>query len=280
MLNWQGLENYGFAPFSRCFLQNYKKINISMEEAMLVMHLLDHVWLGKESFPTVKLFANVTGKSEQTIRMYFRSLRFKGFLKVTAGVDARTVEYDYSPLITALKSIAKVPMVEQTTVQEKAKSELEKLVDANNELAIDKSLTRVPVTTKSSHWKRIESFINKSVDEYNSKDIELLLASEWKKKGWKSAPPRFYKKDLKHGAELIKIYGASDVAKVVTQSVENWENIAPKFNIRGYPNMGIFWGFRNSIFPMIIDGDLQNNNPSWGSHYQQEQTKKGQEVGW
>jgi len=278
MLDWSGIEQYGFAPFSRAFLSNYRLLNIVLEEAMLIMHLLDHVWLGQQEFPTTSYFSQKTGKSEQTIRMYLKSLRYKGYLLVSQ--EGKHNVYDYAPLIEALRDLANIPSVKPEKVVEKSnKCELERLIDVNNKLAIDKTLTRVPVSTKPSHWKKLDSFLSKSPDKYNAKDLELLLASEWDKKGWKTPAPRFYGKDLKHGKELIKIYSAELVAKVLSYSVQNWESLAPKFNIRGYPSMPIFWGFRNSIFPLVIDGDI-GVSPSWGSHYEEEQTKQGSEVGW
>ena len=277
MLDWSGLNEYGFAPFSRAFLANYRILNITLEEAMLVMHLLDHVWLGEKEFPTTAYFAQKTGKSEQTVRMYLKSLRYKGYL--LASQDGKHNVYDYSPLIEALRDIANVKTSKVKVVEKSPSNELERLVEVNNNLAKDKSLTRVPMNTKPAHWRRLSDFIEKSPSDYNSKDLELLLASERDKKGWKSPAPRFYAKDMKHGKELIKIYGADVVSKVFTYSVQNWETLAPKFNIRGYPSMPIFWGFRNSIFPLVIDGEI-GHQPTWGTHYTEEQTNTGSEVGW
>lgn len=281
MLDWSGLNEYGFAPFSRAFLANYRMLNITLEEAMLVMHLLDYVWLGEKEFPTTAYFAQKTGKSEQTIRMYLKSLRYKGYL--LASQDGKHNVYDYSPLIAALRDVANVPSnrvgQSEEVVEKSDKSELGRLVDVNNQLALDKSITRVPVNTKPQHWKRLQSFLDKSADKYNVKDLEFLLASEWDKKDWKSPAPRFFGRDLKQGKELIKIYGADVVAKVISHFVQNWEQLAPQFNIKGYPSMPIFWGFRNAFFPFVIDGQL-NNQPTWGTHYKEEQTQPGGEIGW
>ena len=284
MIKWNGLEKFGFAPISRSFLQNYRLLNISMEEAMLVLHLLDHIWLGRNEFPTAKLFASKTGKSENTVRAYFKSLRFKGFLLAKVdSTDKRNITYDYRPLMDAIISVSGYTPEETTSeevVEKQPTSELERIVQVNNELAKDKRHTRVPVTTKPSHWKRVRSFVEKDISKYNAKDIELLFASEWKNKSWDTPPPRFYAKDLKHAKELIKVYGASNVVKVISTAIQDWEKIAPKFNINSYPSMAIMWGFRASIFPTIIDGDIAQNNPAWGSHYEGHQTKEGEEIGW
>ncbi len=283
-IKWNGLEKFGFAPLSRSFLQNYRLLNISMEEAMLVLHLLDHIWLGRNDFPTAKLFAQKTGKAEGTIRAYFKSLRFKGFLLADLdNTDKRNISYDYRPLLDALMDVSDFTPEEPTqekVVGELPSSELERIVQVNNDLAKDKRHTRVPVTTKPSHWKRVKSFVEKDISKYNAKDIELLFASEWKNKNWNTPSPRFYTKELKHAKELIKAYGAGNVVKVISTAIQDWESLAPKFNIRGYPSMAIFWGFRASIFPTVIDGDITQNNPTWGSHYEGHQTTEGDEIGW
>ena len=281
MIKWNGLEKFGFAPLSRAFLKNYRLLNISMEEAMLIMHLLDHIWLGKNDFPTAKLFAGKTGKSENTVRAYFKSLRFKGFLLAQVdSTDKRSITYDYRPLMDAIISVSSYNQDEEEVVEKQPTSELERIVQVNNELARDKRHTRVPVTTKPSHWKRVKSFVEKDISKYNAKDIELLFASEWNNKSWNTPAPRFYAKDLKHAKELIVQYGASNVVKVISTAIQDWEQLAPKFNIKSYPSMAIMWGFRASIFPTIIDGDIAQNNPTWGSHYEGHQTKEGEEIGW
>jgi len=125
----------------------------------------------------------------------------------------------------------------------------------------------------------LHAFQQKTPDQYNAKDMELVLALEWKKK-WQSPPPRFYGRDLKHAKDLIKIYTAETVASVLKWAVENWEMLCERYNIKGYPSMPIFWGFRNSIFPLFIDGEV-NSKPSWGSHYSNDESRPdGQEIGW
>ncbi len=277
MINWSGLEEAGFAPISRKFLHGFRMLNISMEEAMLIILLLDYVWLGDKPVPPASYFAKLSGKSDQTIRMYFKSLRYKGFLQVKEVDGVKS--WDYAPLLKSIKSVCDLKTEE--TIPKKPTNALEELVAINNKIAIDNSKKRVPVNTKPKHWQRLNSFVNKEPSQYNSKDLELLMASAWNKKGWKSPSPVFGGKDLRHGKELIKIYGSEVVSNVITHSIENWESLVNEYRINGYPSMGIFWGFRNSIFPKFIDGDLVTNKPSWGSHYEPKQDNTNEsEVGW
>jgi len=277
MINWSGLDKIGFAPISRKFLHGYTLLNISMEEAMLIIHLLDYVWLGDKPFPPASYFAKLSGKSDQTIRMYFKSLRYKGFLLVVEQGGIKS--WDYSPLLKSIRSICDLKV--EKTIDKKPKNELEELVAINNKLAIDNSKKRVPVNTKPKHWQRLNSFINKEASQYNSKDLEFVMAHCWSKKGWKSPSPIFGGKDLRHGKELIKIYGADITSQVITHSIENWESLVGDYNINGYPSMSIFWGFRNSIFPKYIDGDLnKDKKPSWGSHFESKDNTNESEVGW
>ena len=296
MIEWQGLDEKGFAPFSRAFMQNYRHLNITMEEAMLIMHLLDHSWLGKREFPSAKFFADVTGKSDQTIRMYLRSLSFKGYL-VAVKNDKGRKTYDWSPLLEALRSIAGVPSspevepieVESQPVQGgQADSDetdaLKELLDASLSLVKDARFKRAPVQATPKHWQRLKSFTEKTPEQYNANDIELVMARAWHRKGWKTPAPRFTMRDRKHSKDLITAYGPDVVAKVIDGAISSWESLAPKLRLNNaYPSMGIMYGYRNSIFPLMIDGDPNNGNPSWGSHFDRnkDSSPEGEEkIGW
>lgn len=285
MIEFNNLSEQGFLPISRVFLTNYRSLNISMEEAMLVLHLLDHSWFGNRDFPSAEYFAKMSGKSGQTVRAYLRSLAHKGYLiPVVSETNEKT--FDYSPLLGALKDLAGVPVGEDELKpmhDEPSKHEpqdkLKNLIDTSLAMAKDKSKKRTPVQTKPAHWRRLNAFQNKTPEQYNAKDMEFVVALEWKKK-WQSPPPRFFGRDMKHAKELISIYGAEVVADVLQRSIADWETLAPRFNIKGYPSMPIFWGFRNSIFPLMIDGEL-NSKPTWGSQFTKEDsTPDGGEIGW
>lgn len=296
MIEWLGLDENGFAPFSRAFMQNYRHLNVTMEEAMLIMHLLDHSWLGKREFPSAKYFADVTGKSDQTIRMYLRSLSFKGYLIAIIDSSGRKT-YDWTPLLQAIRSLAGVPkrpeledleILEEDTPklqnQEEDKNALKELLDASLELVKDGRFTRAPVQTSPKHWQRIQAFLEKTQDQYNANDIELVMARAWHRKGWKTPVPRFTIRDRKHAKDLIIAYGAKNVSEVMDKAIDNWESLAPKLKLHNaYPSMGIMFGYRNSIFPLLIDGDLAGGKVSWGSNFDRktDSSPKGEEkIGW
>lgn len=277
------LHEAGFLPISRVFLTNYRKMNISMEEAMLILHLLDHSWAAEREFPSAEHFAKVTGKSGQTIRAYLRSLSFKGYLTPVKN-EANERTYSWEPLLGSLKDLVGAPQdppqTDRPIEPNKPKSELERIVDAANSLSADANKKRTPTQTKPKHWQRIRKFQEKTPDQYNAKDLEFVLAMKWKEK-WNSPPPRFYGRDLKHAKDLIGIYTAEVVTNVINWSLDNWEQLCERYNIKGYPSMPIFWGFRNSIFPLYIDGEVNTSNPSWGSHFNEEQSREdGEEIGW
>lgn len=285
MIEFTNLSEQGFMPISRVFLTNYRKLNISMEEAMLVLHLLDHSWFGNRDFPSAEYFAKMSGKSGQTVRAYLRSLSHKGYL-TPVRTETGEKTYNYAPLLGALKDLAGVPVAEEEVAKpmhdepNKAIDPLKKLIDTSLEMARDKSKKRTPVQTKPQQWRRLQAFNEKTPEQYNAKDLEFVLALEWREK-WKSPPPRFFGRDMKHAKDLISIYSAEVVSDVIKRCVKDWETIAPRFNIKGYPSMPIFWGFRNSIFPLMIDGELQGK-PTWGSQFNDETDSRpdGGEIGW
>ena len=112
MIEFTNLSEQGFMPISRVFLTNYRKLNISMEEAMLVLHLLDHSWFGNRDFPSAEYFAKMSGKSGQTVRAYLRSLSHKGYL-TPVRTETGEKTYNYAPLLGALKDLAGVPVAEE-----------------------------------------------------------------------------------------------------------------------------------------------------------------------
>lgn len=278
------LATAGFLPVSRLFLTNYRKMNISMEEAMLILHLLDHSWAAEKPFPSAEHFAKVTGKSGQTVRAYLRSLSYKGYL-TPVRTESGEKTYSWEKLFGALKDLAGVAPDEQTDTtsteetSDQEESQLKRIVDTANALAQDASKTRTPLQTKPKEWRRIRAFEQKTPEQYNAKDLEFVLGLKWRER-WDSPPPRFYGRDMKHAKDLISIYSPKTTSEVITWSLDNWELLCEKFNIKGYPSMPIFWGFRNSIFPLYIDGEL-NTKATWGSQFDTEESKpEGQEIGW
>jgi len=289
MIEWNGLDEQGFAPFCRTFMRNYRLLNITMEEAMLVMHLLDHSWLGEQDFPSVRFFAEQTGKHESTIRLYFKSLSHKGYLlEVTGPNNAKT--YDWSPLLSAMKDIVGVPPRKEpkAVANEVDQPSLGSLLSATASLVTGDVKPDVkPKKAKkptARHANRLKKFSEKSASEYNANDMEIVMAQAWTLKGWRSAAPKFTLRDRKHAKDLIEQHGPETVASVIEEAISKWEDVAPKMRLNNtYPSMSIIFGYRNSIFPLLIDGEL-NMKPTWGSQFDREKdaspTDGGGSVGW
>jgi hypothetical protein len=282
-MNLEKLDGTGYAPIPRIFLENYCTLGMSMEEAMLVLHILDHTWGNIHIFPTAEHLAKVTGKSAQTIRMYLRSLGFKGYL-VAKKVNGKK-SYDWTPLMDALSNLnipRAIEPVSSLPVAEEGSDPLRALLEVASELATDRSKKRKPINKSASFYAKVQKFEEKSSDQYNAPDMEFVLAKAWMSKGWKTPPPRFFGRDLKLTKDLIKIYSASSVAEIYQKSVEEWEKLQTLFNIKGFPSVAVFWGFKNSIFPYFIDGEGSiNAQKGSGSQFDQTATKDtGEEIGW
>lgn len=324
-LDWGGTTKKGFTPVARAFLRHYIQLGISMEEAMLILHVLDYAWCSTLPFPKVRTLCQYTGKTDKTIRNYLRSLRIKGFLK-TRNRGGRSNEYDFSPLFERLRSVSDIPEAKEEVaphpqapledvpdVNESGLTDLttqdlhtlptqEKPIPYNNNNeeekithdplrgVLDTALLsssrrakgRKPANSRvnTQGYKRLRKFLDKSPKNYNCNDMELVLAHAWKSRWDKVPPPRFTGRDRKHAKDLIEHYGAAETAKVINTIVVEWETYSAKFSLGGYPSMPLFWGYRNSLFPLVLQGD-STGKPLWGTHFKKEDSRsEGDEVGW
>lgn len=92
----------GYTIVSRKFLQGYRQLGITFEEAMLIIHLMDYTFSNSTPFPKIATIANHTGKSDKTIRRQIRSLRAKGYLRTRVRYG-RSNAYDFSALLEILE---------------------------------------------------------------------------------------------------------------------------------------------------------------------------------
>lgn len=323
MLDWGGTTDKGFTAVSRAFLQHYVRLGISMEEAMLILHVLDYAWNGSVPFPKVATLCRYSGKSEKTIRTYIRSLRNKGLLK-TRSRQGRSNEYDFSPLFSRLKEVATLPshpdekpvakavpqeielldapevsVTEETTpdlptqatqvspsrstriVQQPKNNTgtLSRTIEQAMSVASAQSKGRKKARTSPTAAKRVRSFLEKDPRQYNCNDMELVLGIAWKETGWKTPPPKFTSRDRKHAKDLISHYGASNVARVIKEAIGGWTDYSGRLNVNGYPSMPLFWGYRNSIFPMVLDG--KGKKKGAGTQFDESTSREdGSEIGW
>jgi len=83
-------------------MRGYRELGITLEEAMIILHLMDYAFNGSTPFPKVSTLATITGKHSNTVRSYIRSLRAKGYLETRARYG-RSNAYDFSGLMQALE---------------------------------------------------------------------------------------------------------------------------------------------------------------------------------
>ena len=104
MLDWGGTSERGFVAVSRTFLRSYRELGLTLEEAMLVIMILEFSWGSSLPYPSVSTLANRTGKTPKTVRRYLRALRSKGFLR-TKPRKGRSNAYDFGPLFSRLAEL-------------------------------------------------------------------------------------------------------------------------------------------------------------------------------
>jgi hypothetical protein len=106
-LTWGKSTRAGFTVVPRVFLRGgYIDLGLSMEEAMVVITILDYCWDdGMPPYPKVATLCANTGVSEYVMRGLIRSLRDKGVL-LTVNRAGRSNAYDFTPLFTALHAMA------------------------------------------------------------------------------------------------------------------------------------------------------------------------------
>lgn len=131
------------------------------------------------------------------------------------------------------------------------------------------------------HWARVSEFSKRAESDYSGNDLELLIAVYWVQNGWASQPPVFTAKDYSNAKRFVSLYGAEQSAKIIAYAVSRWEVVAQKIRVNSYPSMSIIYGFRNSIAPLVLDGDAVEK-PSWGSQFnpQTDSRKDDGIVGW
>jgi hypothetical protein len=320
MQTWGGTTKHGFTAVSRVFLRSYAEMGLSSNEAMMVLHILDYSWRDNLPFPKVETVALSMGKTDKTVRSYIRTLRVKGLLRTKSRkgrsnvydftpLFARLREYADKDEVFELPEWEKEPPKKEKLstmrprVPEKAQSdypktsqsieEEEKKKNNRSERApsgmeklqqvIDDSLAiaRKKEKRRKGLGKRLRSSIDrKDPGAYKPKDILTLFMNAWKERWPKAPSPSLTRKDLKLAKDLIEDYTAPAVAKVVVEVIMKWTFYSREFNLRGYPSIGMIFGFRNSLFPLILNGNAASSDHSAMQHDAEESREEGDEVGW
>jgi hypothetical protein len=134
-------------------------------------------------------------------------------------------------------------------------------------------------SSRSPGWEKFEA---KKPHEYNANDLYYVIATAWRAKWPNSKPGFFQAKDRALGKLLLDDYGGEVVAYVLAGAIARWEELRQKFRITGYPSVAVFYGFRNSIFPLLLEPGSGSPGPApAGSQYNQQHARpKGHEEGW
>ncbi|WP_439099572.1 helix-turn-helix domain-containing protein [Corallococcus exercitus] len=94
----------GFAPLPTVFLENYSKLNITVSEAMLLVHIHQYKWTADLPFPSVTLLARLMGCSTRNVRKLCLSLESVGYIKRVTR-DGMSNLFDMSGLYAKLEDI-------------------------------------------------------------------------------------------------------------------------------------------------------------------------------
>lgn len=92
-------------------------------------------------------------------------------------------------------------------------------------------------------------------------------------------PPKHSVKDRTNFKELADHFGGKVLSDTIQWFFSNYDELRKKYNWT-YPSVGLFYGFRNTIFPLAIKNEKIDNNVRWGSHHKEDNDRQdGDEVG-
>lgn len=97
----------GFTPISSAFLSYYAQLNITVGEAMLLIHLMSFKWTRDAPFPAISRLAKLMGCSERNIRKLCANLESVGYLK-RIGRSGTSNQFDLSGLYAKLEDMINV----------------------------------------------------------------------------------------------------------------------------------------------------------------------------
>lgn len=278
MFDWKGGTKGGWVAVSRMFLRHHRGLGVSDAQAMLILTILDYQWGDRLPFPKVETLAEATGKSEKTVRANIRALRELGLVR-TRLRGGRSNEYDFSPLFDRLREIENestpIPFSGESaspkngvahrrnTKMKNTKSDLRALAERakmKGKGTPQRSVFRTATDLQPGAKVKPE----KARSAFSSRDIEVLMRDTAVAHG--AIPPMWTMKDRKHAKELISHYGGEAVATVVETVVKDWAVFVQRYRLKGHPSMAFIYGYRNSVFPDVLEGATKER-PTWGSHY-------------
>src|SRR4051794_2971120 len=101
----------GFTSVPNLVLKTYRKLNITFQEMMFIIHVWQYWWTEKNPYPSLPEIAKQMMLTRRQAQKYVASLKEKGYLLTRERTDSRlgqtTNEYDFEPLIQAVLRAAK-----------------------------------------------------------------------------------------------------------------------------------------------------------------------------
>lgn len=97
----------GFTMVPLVFLENYRALNITASEAMLIVHIASFKWTREAPFPSMSSLAELMGCSERNIRKMCNSLESVGYLQ-RVGREGRSNQFDLSGLYRKLEGLVRL----------------------------------------------------------------------------------------------------------------------------------------------------------------------------
>lgn len=93
-------------------LDHYAQLGLAPAEMMVIIHIWQYWWTTKNPFPALGTIAAKMGLTRRQVRHYVSGLKAKGYLRVMErelpGLGQLTSEYDFTPLLEAIVTIARV----------------------------------------------------------------------------------------------------------------------------------------------------------------------------
>jgi hypothetical protein len=121
---------------------------------------------------------------------------------------------------------------------------------------------------------------NKSLAEYNCNDVGKLLQTEIRAK-YGHFMGKLTMKERGQLKNMISEYGAEETAAAAYAMIKRWEELQAVINIRSFPSIAIFYGFRRTIMPWSVADNLPKVTPSYRVEFDpRDERPKGQEAGW
>ena len=105
---WTPKLSKGWTPVADVFLKNYRKMDITTPEAMLIIQLMLHKWGEEAPYPRFKTLATRMGISDTAVRGHARSLQKKNLLIRETRINNSTV-FHLEPLFKALEALPDEP---------------------------------------------------------------------------------------------------------------------------------------------------------------------------